>query len=517
MKQPLKRIVIVGGGTAGWLSACYIASRSKSSGREPLAITLIEAPDIPTVGVGEGTWPTMRSTLAEIGLDEEDVLLTCDGALKQGSRFDGWVTGSSEDRYYHPFTAPPDAQPMDLVAAWREAAPCLPFAFAMSPQPAVCEAQLAPKQSGMAAYSGALNYAYHLDAGKLAAKLAKHGVTQLGVAHLRDEVVTAELSEVGNIEAVVTRSGNRVEGDLFIDCSGQAGLLIEGQYGAGWVDRSNVLFNDRALVLQVPIDKDSPLQSQTIGTAHRAGWIWDIGLPTRRGIGCVYSSRFIDDGAAEDELRGYVARTAGAEQARTIAPRALSFRSGHRSELWRGNCLAIGLSAGFVEPLEASAIVMIEMSLRALMDNFPATLELLPLHAGRFNEQFRTRWDRIVEFLKLHYVLSRREEPFWQAHRDSRSVPDRLAGLIGLWRTQPPSAYDFPLADEMFPAASHQYVYYGMGGEPPKHLPQPSSRTLALLESLRQRGRSLVAALPPNRAYLNRLHAEIPGVREGRA
>jgi glycine/D-amino acid oxidase-like deaminating enzyme len=517
MEKPLKRIVIVGGGTAGWLSACYVASRSRAAGGEPLSVTLIEAPDIPTVGVGEGTWPTMRSTLAEIGIDEDDILLRCDGALKQGSRFDGWITGSSDDSYYHPFTAPPEAKPIDLVAAWREFAPGLPFAFAMSSQPAVCEMQLAPKQSSMAPYAGALNYAYHLDAGKLAAELAKHGVDRLGVTHLRDEVLSAEQSEDGNIEAVVTRSGNRVHGDLFIDCSGQAALLIGGHYGTEWIDRSNILFNDRALVVQLPVDEKSPVQSQTIGAAHKGGWIWDIGLPTRRGIGCVYSSRFLDDAAAESELRNYVARTAGEEQARAISPRALGFRSGHRAEFWRGNCIAIGLSAGFVEPLEASAIVLTELSLRALMDNFPAGAEGLPFHAQRFNDVFRTRWDRIVEFLKLHYLLSKREEPYWRVHRERETAPERLAQLITLWRTQPPSVYDFPLADELFPAASYQYVYYGMGGELPNRLPPANSRTLGQFESIKQRTRSLLSALPPNRGYLQRLHSNVPTVREGRA
>ena len=515
MEKPLKRIVIVGGGTAGWLSACYVASRSRAAGGEPLSVTLIEAPDIPTVGVGEGTWPTMRSTLADIGLDEDEVLLACDGALKQGSRFEGWVTGSADDVYYHPFTAPPEGQPVELVAAWRQFAPDLPFAFAVSPQPAVCEAQLAAKQSSMPSYTGALNYAYHLDAGKLGAVLARQGVGKLGVIHLRDEVLKAEESADGNIEAVVTRSGNRVEGDLFIDCSGQAALLIGGHYGAEWIDRSDVLFNDRALVVQIPVDEKSAIQSQTIGAAHRAGWIWDIGLPTRRGIGCVYSSRFLDDAAAEDELRSYVARIAGDEQARTIAPRSIAFRSGHRTEFWRGNCLAIGLSAGFVEPLEASAIVLIEMSLRALMENFPAGREVLPIHARRFNQLFRTRWDRVVEFLKFHYLLSRREEPYWRAHRDSETVPERLAELITLWRTQPPSAYDFPLADELFPAASYQYVYYGMGGELPSRLPPPGDRMLGQLGSVKQRSRSLLSALPPNRGYLQRLHSNIPTAREG--
>lgn len=517
MEKPLKRIVIVGGGTAGWLSACYVASRSRATGGEPLSVTLIEAPDIATVGVGEGSWPTMRSTLAEIGLDEDEVLLRCDGTLKQGSRFEAWVTGSSEDIYHHPFTAPPEAPAIDLIAAWRKFAPDLPFAFAVSPQPAVCEAQLAPKQSSMPCYTGALNYAYHLDAGKLAAELSRQAVGRLGVIHLRDEVLKPEVCDNGYIEAVVTRSGNRIEGDLFIDCSGWAALLIGGHYRVEWIDRSNILFNDRALVVQIPVDEESPVQSQTIGIAHRGGWIWDIGLPTRRGVGCVYSSRFLDDRAAEDELRGYVGRIAGEDQARTIAPRSIGFRSGHRTEFWRGNCLAIGLSAGFVEPLEASAIVLIELSLRALMDNFPANFEVLPLHAQRFNHLFRTRWERIVEFLKLHYLLSKREEPYWRAHRQSESVPERLAELIALWRTQPPSGYDFPLADELFPAASHQYVYYGMGGELPNSLPRPSERTLGQLESLRQRSRSLLAALPSNRGYLQRLHANLPSGQEGRA
>lgn len=507
MVKPVSQIVIVGGGTAGWLAACYIASRSRSAAGPALSVTLIEAPDIQTVGVGEGTWPTMRGTLAEIGLEEDELLASCDGAFKQGSRFDGWLTGAAEDSYYHPFTAPPDGESLDVVAAWRELAPGLPFAFAVSPQPAVCEAQLAPKQSAMAGYVGALNYAYHLDASKLAARLGRHATDELGVKHRREEVIRVEGAENGEIEAVVTRSGDRIEGDLFIDCTGFAARLISGHCGAEWIDRSDILFNDRALVAQIPVDEGSPIQSQTIGTAHQAGWLWDIGLPSRRGIGCVSSSRFMDDAAAEAVLRDYVTRTAGEEQARNAAPRALSFRSGHRAEFWRGNCLAIGLSAGFVEPLEASAIVLIELSLRALMDNFPADRELLPLHAGRFNQLFRTRWERIVEFLKLHYLLSRRDEPYWRAQRDPESVPERLAALMRLWSTQPPSAYDLPLADEMFPATSFQYVYYGMRGSLPRRLPQPSEPMRRRFDQIRQRERGLLMALPPNRTLLKSVAA----------
>src|SRR3954470_173923 len=467
----MKRVVIVGGGTAGWLAACVLAAKASRLSTGPLSITLIEAPNIPTIGVGEGTWPTMRATLSGIGLDEDEVLVSCDAAFKQGSRFDGWVTGQDDDSYYHPFTPPPEGEAVDLVSAWRELAPGASFGFAVSAQPAICQAQLAPRQQSMPPYAGALNYAYHLDAAKLAARLSRHAVEELGVTHLRDEVVGVDAQPQGHIAAVRTRGGERIEADLFIDCSGHAALLIGKHFGTEWIDRGAILANDRALAAQVPVADNSPIESQTIGTAHEAGWLWDIGLPTRRGIGCVYSSRFLDDERAHEILRDYVAGAVSEEAAQALNPRALSFPTGHRAEFWRGNCVAIGLSAGFIEPLEASAIVMIELSVNALADNFPASQETMPIHAARFNDLFRTRWDRVVEFLKLHYLLSRRDEPYWRAQRDPETVPPRLADLVRLGRDQPPSAYDLPLANEIFPAASYQYVYYGMGGTVPGALP----------------------------------------------
>lgn len=503
MVSSLNRIVIVGGGTAGWLAACMLSKNANRLPVEKLSVSLVEAPDIPAIGVGEGTWPTMRSTLQQIGLDEEDVLASCEAAFKQGSRFDGWVTGAPDDRYYHPFTPPPpDVGALDLVAAWRELSPDASFADAISAQPAVCAARLAPRQSTMPPYSGALNYAYHLDASKLGARLARHAVEKLGVIHLREEVTGLEAGPDGRIEALKTRSGERIEGDFFIDCSGHAALLIGGHCASDWIDRGDILPNDRALAVQVPVEPDSPIESQTIGTAHEAGWLWDIGLPSRRGIGCVYSSKFMDEKRAGQVLKDYVERCCGGEAARDLAPRALSFKAGHRSQFWSGNCLAIGLSAGFIEPLEASAIVMIELSLRALIDNFPASSDSEPLHAARFNALFRTRWDRVVEFLKLHYALSRRDEPYWRAQRDPAFVPPRLVELLQIWREQPPSSYDLPLAEEIFPAASYQYVYYGMGGPLPARLPGASEASVRQIGQVSQRARSLLSALPPNRSIL---------------
>ncbi len=510
MNGMVGRVIIVGGGTAGWLSACSLAAA-----RPDLSVTLIEAPDIPTIGVGEGTWPTMRATLAAIGIGEAEFLAACDASFKQGSRFDGWVDGTTDDRYFHPFTSPPGMPVRELLAAWRDGASELPFAAAMTPQVHVCERDLAPRQRAMPDYQGAANYAYHLDAGKFAALLARHAVQRLGVNHLADHVVDVRADGQGGISAVVTRENGEIAADLFLDCTGHAALLIGRHLDVEWIDRGDVLINDRALAAQVPVSPGSPVASQTVATAHAAGWIWDIGLPARRGIGCVYASRFMDDEAAEAVLRSYI--VTALPDAPDVPIRKLSFPTGHRARFWQGNCVAIGLSAGFIEPLESSAIVLIELSLRALTENFPASRAAMPIHAGRFNALFRYRWDRVVEFLKLHYVLSRRDEPYWRAQRDPAHVPQGLADMLALWRDQPPSAWDFPQAEEIFSAESHQYILYGMGHPAPDGQ-AATDRARAALAANGQRARTLAAALPTNRAYLDALLAEDgagPALMEG--
>ncbi|MEJ7806472.1 MAG: tryptophan 7-halogenase, partial [Telluria sp.] len=218
----------------------------------------------------------------------------------------------------------------------------------------------------------------------------------------------------------------------------------------------HVLFNDTALAIQVPYPQEhSPISSQTTSTAQSAGWIWDIGLPTRRGIGYVYSSAHTSDAAAEQVLHQYVGQSDGA------SARKLTFKPGYRRQFWHRNCVGIGLSAGFIEPLEASALALVELSAAMLSDDMPATRAVMEIVARRFNEAFTYRWERVIDFLKLHYVLSRRtDSDYW---RDNRAAPERLDELLTLWRHRPPSRTDFGRIDEVFPSASYQYVLYGMG------------------------------------------------------
>jgi tryptophan halogenase len=231
--------------------------------------------------------------------------------------------------------------------------------------------------------------------------------------------------------------------------------------GVEFKDCSDVLFCDTAIAVQAPYEEPSaPIASQTIATAQSAGWIWDIGLPNRRGIGHVYSSRHISDDEAERELRAYIG-----PGGKDLSVRKIPIRGGHRETFWKRNCVAVGLAAGFLEPLEASAIVLVELSAKIIAEQMPACREVMDVIASRFNATTHYRWGRIIDFLKLHYaVTKRRDTAFWRDNADPATMPDRLKDLLELWRYQAPWFHDeFDRIDEVFPAASYQYVLYGMG------------------------------------------------------
>lgn len=502
-QEPVRRIVIVGGGSAGWLTAGLLAAEHGDTGSRSVSVTLVESPDVRTIGVGEGTWPTMRGTLQRIGIPESDFIRECSATFKQGTKFVGWVTGEEADHYYHPFTAPAGYLGISLVPFWQPERDRVTFANAVSPQGYLCDRNLAPKQATTPEFAAVANYAYHLDAGRFADLLQRHCTAKLGVRHVLDHVISINGGPEGDIASLgLARSGS-LEGDLFIDCTGFAALLLGRHYGVAFVDRRHVLFNDSALALQVPYaDDDTPIASQTISTAQAAGWIWDIGLITRRGIGYTYSSGHTTDGEAEAALRSYVARTGG--DASALEPRKISFRPGHREKFWHRNCVAVGMSAGFLEPLEASALVLIELAGRMIAEELPATRGEMDIVARRYNEKFLYRWDRIIDFLKLHYVLSRRADSrYWIENRDLATVPDSLRDGLQVWRHRVPWHNDFPQRDEVFSSASYQYVLYGMGfatdARPSARRDEAAAQARRLFEENRDTTRKYLSNLPTNR------------------
>jgi hypothetical protein len=509
----IEHLVVVGGGSAGWLVAGVLAAAHGRARGGSLRVTLLESPDVGPIGVGEGTWPTMRDTLRRIGVSESAFVRECDVAFKQGSLFRGWVDGGPEDYYFHPFMLPEGYGDADLVGGWLRGHAQVPFADLASAQPHLCARGKGPKQAGTPEFAAVANYAYHLDAGKFAAFLQRHCVDVLGVEHVRDHLVGVDGHAEGDIAALRLRERGALAGDLFVDCTGMASLLLGGHYGVPFRPQRDVLFCDRALAVQVPYaSADAPVASQTVSTAQPSGWIWDIGLPTRRGVGHVYSSAHCSDEEAAATLARYLDALPGGAEARaagsTPAPRKLAFEPGYRERFWQHNCIAIGLSAGFIEPLEASALALVELSAAMLADQFPATRGVLPLLARRFNETFEYRWERIIEFLKLHYVLSRRPGRFWDDHRAEGSIPPRLRSQLALWRTLPPSRYDLQRVEEVFPSASYQYVLYGMGFRPDPAAPRARAAAGDADACFRQAAamtQKLLRALPDHRALLDHI------------
>ncbi len=500
----LKTIVIVGGGTAGWLCAGILAADFKAQGNQAPKITLIESPDIATIGVGEGTWPTMRTTLKRIGISEAEFLTTCNASFKQGSKFVGWRNGDQGDSYYHPFTEPFAHAKSNSVAVWQQHFAHMNYDEAMCLQGRSCDDGLAPKQIKTPEYSGVLNYGYHLDAGLFAGLLQRHCVDTLGVRHIADRVVTVDSHQNGNIRAVVTENHGALEGDLFIDCSGSSGLLISEHFGSEWVDWSGISINNRALAVQVPyLSESSAIASATIATAQPHGWVWDIGLASRRGAGYVYSSAHVSDEIAEQEFRQYLKSTVDGSVVADLSVRKLQFKAGHRKHFWLKNCVAMGMAAGFIEPLEASALALVELSANFIRDEFPFGENSIEVVGKHFNRLFTYRWQRIIEFLKLHYVLSeRRDTDYWREVTNLDTAPAGLREQLELWQHRPPYYRDLLHTEEIFPAASYQYVLFGMGFKADQYPPRATDSVdsaLPIVADGLAKWPQLQRALPTNR------------------
>jgi tryptophan halogenase len=453
MNTVTKRILIVGGGTAGWLTAALLAKKHGQS----VDICLVESSDIPTVGVGEGTWPSMRTTLQKIGISESEFIIQCSATFKQASKFVDWISPSNE--YFHPFTQPAGYGKLDSVPYWETLSVAPTFCDSVTFQSHMCKMGLAPKNISHKEYETVANYGYHLDAGKFAVLLKNHCIDKLNVKHVLANITHVKQHPDDSILGVETDTAGILNADFFIDCSGFSSLLLGQTLKVPFIEKNDILFNDTALAMHIPYkDENEPIACHTMSTAQTAGWIWDIGLQHRRGVGYVFSSKHQSLEKAEQILKNYVG-----SQAKDVAIRKIQFKTGHRACFWRHNCVAVGLSSGFLEPLEASALMLVETSANFISDQLPMTkAEMKPMEK-RFNQVFTAKWRGIIDFLKLHYVLSERQEPFWMDNRKSSSIPDTLQEMLMLWKHRVPSEYDFLQSYEAFNAASYQYVLYGAG------------------------------------------------------
>lgn len=454
----IKKIVIVGGGTAGWIAANHLGKKFSNS--EQVSVTLIESPEIPPIGVGEGTVPEIRKTLSHFGISETDFIRECDVTFKQSIKFVNWSKKEKgeQSKYFHHLFEQPSKFGDDLTPYWLKQNSNTPYAQMVSPQHNACEAFKAPKAITTPEYAASLGYAYHLNAGKFANMLSRNAIEKFSVEHLTATVEQVKLASDGSIASLKTKEHGNLNFDFYIDCSGFESLLFGKALKVPFVEKSNQLMVNSALVVQVPTKATEEIPPYTIATAHQAGWIWDIALTNRRGVGFVYSNKHMSDEVAKEKLDCYLKGNPN-----KLSYRKIPLKVGFREKFWHKNCVSLGLAQGFLEPLEATSILLTDFAAGFLADRFPESVEQMPSLEERFNHVMDYAWHRVVDFIKLHYCISDREDSqFWLDNKKPTSIPSTLQKRLALWQKFTPEKEDFFSKFEVFDYDNYLYVLYGM-------------------------------------------------------
>ncbi|AHH99644.1 tryptophan halogenase family protein [Kutzneria albida] len=509
----IKSVVIVGGGTAGWMSATYL----KAAFGDRLRVTLVESQRVNRIGVGEATFSTVRHFFDYLGLREQDWMPHCSASYKLAIRFQDWR--AKGHHFYHPFERLRVADGFNL-AEWWLADRGEDFDRSCYITPHLCEAERAPRlldgsmfaanldgslgRSTLAEQRAQFPYAYHFDADLLAGFLARYGVER-GVQHVVDDVVEVVQDQRGWISGVRTKEQGLVEGDLFVDCTGFRGLLINQTLREQFESFTDVLPNDRAVALRVPQDMAATgMRPYTTATAMDAGWIWNIPLFNRVGTGYVYAEEFCSPEEAERTLRQVAAPGRDDLEANHIR-----MRIGRNRRSWVNNCVAVGLSSGFVEPLESTGIFFIQHAIEQLVRHFPDE-RWDPALVADYNNRVAHVIDGVKEFLVLHYRAAARDDtPYWKEAK-VRKIPDGLAERLELATSHlldEETIYPYYHGFEMY---SWNTMLLGLGWQPERakpalaHLdPAAARREFA---QLRADAEQLVAALPSCREYLATIH-----------
>ena len=441
------KVVIAGGGTAGWMAACALSTRLGSL----LDITLVESDAIGTVGVGEATIPPMRNFHRLMNIDEQEFMRETQATFKLGIEFDNW--GEVGDSYIHSFGEIGQRSWMaEFHEFWMEARA---QGFGGSLEDYCLELKAAKAGKFATEIDGTrLNFAFHLDATRYAKYLRKKS-EKAGVRRVEGMIKEVQKDlQSGEIKALVLDSGELLEGDLFIDCTGFRSLLLGDTLGIEFDDWSHWLFSDRAIAVQTTATEE-PLP-YTRAIAHPSGWQWRIPLQSRVGNGIVYSSRFMSDDDAKQTLLNNVTGDLITE------PRFLKYRTGSRQKSWHKNCVALGLASGFIEPLESTSIHLVMTAIIRLIRLFPFGDSKEAL-ADRFNQETRTEIETVRDFVILHYKQTNRtDSDFWNAYR-TMEIPDTLAHRLEIFKK---NAYVWPDDVALFRVDSWVQVMMGQGLTP---------------------------------------------------
>jgi tryptophan halogenase len=518
MSQQIKNIVIVGGGTAGWMTAAYLRKALEKN----VQITLVESSNVTTIGVGEATFSTIKLFFDFLGLQECEWMPKCNATYKMAIKFANW--NAQIRHFYHPFQRYEMVDGFDIAEWWLKTKRGEePFDYSCFLIPLLCDNKRSPRyfdgtvfddkaqhlfdhestaeKNVLAELKAQYPYAYHFDA-NLLARFLKDYAMQRGVKQIVDDVIDTKLTENGSINCIITKEHSNIYSDLFVDCTGFRGLLINKALGEPFIPFSESLLCDRAVAMQVPIDiKQEDINPYTTATALSSGWVWNIPLYGRIGTGYVYSNQFLTPEEAEQEFRQHLGSAAENCQASHI-----KMRVGRNRNSWVKNCVAIGLSSGFVEPLESTGIFFIQHGIEELVSHFPDKT---------FNENLIRNYNKIIaecidgvrDFLTLHYYASDRlDTPFWKATKHEIQVPEELSERLRLWKTRLPNSKNINQKYHGFESYSYSVMLLGLNSMPESSLPVlehiDEGNAIATFNAIKERAHYLNDTLPSQYEYL---------------
>lgn len=530
MDHRIKNVVILGGGTAGWMTASYLGKFLQGSA----TITVLESPAIPRIGVGEATVPNLQKAFFDyLGIDEDEWMPECNASFKMAVKFINWrtpgagtpdarqIAAGGSDHFYHPFGILPDHDQLPLSHYWynkyHKGETDEPFDYACFREPPLMDANLSPRWLDG---TRSTRYAWHFDAHLVADFLRRFAVDTQGVHHVIDTMETVLFDQRGFVRALKTSSGRVIEGDLFVDCSGFRGLLINQAMQEPFIDMSDHLLNDSAVATAIAHDDEAHgIEPYTSAIAMPGGWAWKIPMLGRFGTGYVYSSQFTE----RDEATLDFCRLWGLDPDNTQFNQ-VSFRVGRNRRAWVKNVVSIGLASCFLEPLESSGIYFIYAGIYQLAKHFPDKRFDQRL-VDRFNREIEDMFDDTRDFIQAHFYFSPRvDTPFWKANKELQ-LPDNIREKAATYKAGLP--VNQPVADEstyygnfesefrnFWTNGSYYCIFAGLGYLPDRPVPSLSYREQSvrtaepIFASVKQQQERLLASLPTNYEFVRRIHSK---------
>ncbi len=516
--QKIEKIIIIGGGSSGWISAAYLNKKLNAN----VDITVIASPDIGRIGVGEATIPSIKTELFDtLGLSEADWMPHCQATYKMGIRYANWKYSPAQggDHYYHNFGEIPDVNDIPLTHIWLkkhlENTAKKPMDYACIASTLACDYNKSPNLMNGTPVQ---HYAYHFDALALS-NLLRERVLKRGVKHLTSHLVDSESDEQGNITCVIDTEGNKYDADLFIDCSGFTGFLIDKMLKEPIISYADSLLTDRAISIHIEEDSERDgIRPYTTATAMNAGWMWEIPLFARSGNGYVYSSQFINEEEAEREARAFF-------KGREMTTKHIRFESRRRRRSWVKNVVSIGLASSFLEPLESTGLYFVYAALFQLVEYFP-NKAIDPVLRDAFNERVSFMVEDTKDFIVMHFKTAMREDtPFWKANKYETAMPESLKMLLDQHKAGLPVRKSLQSNKELYASfaaqfnnfwtnSNYQSILCGVDYRPTaslpilEHRPDVMAKGEAILKEIAAQSARLAESMPTQYDYLKQLYQQ---------